>query len=358
MTKQRKVLFGLTFAVLCIIFLFLQIQIVFSFRTTGVIYPIRSWILRTDTDGNFISELKNYSADISENVTAYRFDRGDVVSLKLNPRLNYQTTIKKGDTIGYLYSQLMEEKIQSLENLIAIERRILETGTSGQKTEIIENARQKLILAEQQFEIARKNFSRIRQLFEENLISLEEYENAESQLDQAKTNVNIARTHYNDVQTGLKPEEIKVITERIKAYENELEFLRQTRLNYILLSPLEGIVHTLQYSALQQNVYVSVADTTEFVLSAPVRIQFFPYLKEIQKISITIPGVSDTFEAIPFQISAQVEWIGGQQVVFVKGKVENAAEIPLKGLTVYCRFIGQKIPLKVYLKRTLEIYFI
>ncbi len=90
------------------------------------------------------------------------------------------TNLGAGDTVGWLYSRLVDERITQLENLLIVQKQLLNTSATGEKTEIIENLRQKMLLAEQQYDFARKNYLRSETLFNDSVITASEFELAET----------------------------------------------------------------------------------------------------------------------------------------------------------------------------------
>ncbi len=56
----------------------------------------KKWSLRTDLEGNFYGELENFQSGAIEQSTSYRFERGDIVKLKLRHGLTNNDELRGG----------------------------------------------------------------------------------------------------------------------------------------------------------------------------------------------------------------------------------------------------------------------
>jgi hypothetical protein len=352
----RKYLPLVIFLVLIGIVLIIPFKIAFNFRSTALIHPIRQWTLRTDLDGNFYGELKNFSSGAIQLSTSYRFERGDIATLVLSEGLANNIIMHHGDTLGYLYSRLVDERIQKLENLLAIENKQLKSSTTGEKTEIVDNLKQKLTLAEQQFDLSRRNFERAKILYQDSVITTNDFEIAENDYMSSITNIEIAKSEYEIAITGQKPEDIKLIEEKIASYKNEIEFLNETKKSYYLISPVSGRMVFNHYLP-NQTEYISITDTSAFILYIPVKFTYKAYLSNNMKVHFFIPGASEQLVAEIFDVSDRVEFIKSNQVVFVKALIKTTSPLIVPGLNVECVFMGDEITLREYIKRTLDIFF-
>ncbi len=335
-------------------------KVQFRFKSNSWIQPKKKWSLRTDLEGNFYGELENFQSGAIEQSTSYRFERGDIVKLKLRHGLTNNDELRAGDTVGWLYSRLVDERITQLENLLIVQKQLLNTSATGEKTEIIENLRQKMLLAEQQYDFARKNYLRSEALFNDSVITASEFELAETAFLTATTNIDIAKSEYGIASTGAKPEEINLIKEQILAYENEINFLLDTKTNYLLTTPITGKISFTHYIP-EQLEYLTVTDTSDYILYIPVKALYKPYLQNNMHVEIDMPGSKERFQASVFDISDKVDNVITNsivyQVVFMKAKVLNSSPLITTGSSVRSTLYGDKITLREYIKRTIDIYF-
>jgi len=128
-----------------------------------------------------------------------------------------------------------------------------------------------------------------------------------------------------------------------------------TKKEYLIISPLSGKLVVNQFFQTQGD-YISIYDTSEYILYVPVKYRYRPYLDPKMRISFTIQSTDEVVEAQIFTISDRVDQIFGNQVIFVKAKVFSANNSVLTGLSVQAKFYGEPITLREYIKRTIEIF--
>lgn len=356
MHRYRKYLALVVVLALIAVVYFWPFKVDFNFRSTGWIQPHKKWSLRADLEGNFYGDLTNYATGAIELSTSYRFERGDIATLSVREGLANNVVVNAGDTVGYLYSRLVEERLKQLQNLVAVERQLLKSSSTGEKPEILQNLKQKLTLAQQHFDFARKNYERSLFLFQDSVITATEFELAETDYLSAITNIEIARSEYDVALTGVKPEEIRMIEEQIRSYESEIDFLMETKSKYLILSPVSGKIVFNQFIP-EQTEYISITDTSNYILNIPVKVQYRPYLISNGMVEFSVPGVSQSFQAKVFDISDNVVLLISSQVFFVKAIITDKSPLVAQGLSVQCTFHGDEITIWEYLKRSLDIFF-
>jgi hypothetical protein len=356
MHRYRKYLALILFLVLIAGIWYLPFKVNFKFRSTGWIQPQKKWSLRADLEGNFYGDLINYETGAVELSTSYRFERGDIATLSVREGLANNVIVNAGDTIGYLYSRLVEERLKQLQNLLAVEQKLLQSSSAGEKPEILQNLKQKLTFAEQQFDFARKNYDRSLILYQDSVITATEFELAETDYLSAITNIDIAKSEYEAGLTGSKPEEIRMIEEQIRAYASEIDFLQETKSKYLILSPVTGKIVFNQFIP-EQTEYISITDTSNYILNIPVKVQYKPYLISNGSVEFSVPGVSQSFHAKVFDIADNAVLLISTQVFFVKAIVTESSPLVAQGLSVQCTFYGEEITISEYINRSLDIFF-
>jgi len=336
---------------------FLPFKVPFSFHATGFIFPIKKWSIKTDLNGNYESELKNLKSGAVEDLTSYKFDRGDIAKLSLIPDLVNNSFVQAGDTIGYITSRFLDEKIQNLQNMIDVESKLLESSVTGQKESILENLRQKLIYAEQLYDFAKINYDRSSALFQDSVIPQSEFDIAKNSFDNAKTSIEIAKSEYEVAQTGVKPEDVKLIEERISSYTKEMYFYRKMKNDYVLISPIAGKIVIDLYSV-EPVEYISITDTSEYILYSPIKNMYRVYLKPESKVDFAIPGTNATASAQIIEIGSNAEFIFRNQVVFIISRIENPSDDIYPGLSVEMKYTCDEITIWEYAGRSLSLFLL
>ncbi len=339
---------------------FVPFKTQFNIRTSSWVQPLKKWSLRTDLEGNFYSELENFETGAKELATSYRFERGDIATLKLAGGMANNTFINSGDTLGMLHSRIVDERIVQLENLMAVEKQLLNSSLAGEKLEILESLKKKLQLAEQQYDFAYKNYERFESLYKDKAVTASEFEIAETAFNTANTNIEIAKSEYESAVTGVKPEEIRLIKEQIQAYDIEINFLEDTKKRFLLTAPISGNLMFNHYLP-EQMEYISLSDTSAYILYIPVKVRYRPYLKKNMLVSLKVPGSNQALQAEVYDISDKVENLVTNmvvhQVVFVKAHIISQSPLLCAGVSLQSTLKGDRVTLREYISRTVDIFF-
>ena len=352
-SKRKKYFWVLILPVLLGIFIS-SVKIPYSFKSTAIIYPKSKWSLNTDPDGNFVGEIKNFKSGITKNITNYKFERGDIASLDIRSDFDNGSMVLEGDTIGEINSFYLNEKINKLKNLIAIENAILESSMTGDKPPVVKSLEQKYYLAQQAFDLAQRNFNRTEVLYKDTITPLAEFENAENNLKSAELNVSIAHNDYMAASSGVKPQEIKLIKEQIKSYNEELALMLDLKKQYLITAPLSG---RLTYNSGKDiTELLSVIDIQEYSLYSPVKISNQHYLKLNSKIQFSIEGADREFTAQLYEVYDKVEIINNQQLVLTKSIIDQESDFINPGLTVQCKHVCDTITIWEYSQRAMRIF--
>lgn len=335
--------------------LFLPIRVPFGFRTMGFIRPERQWSLKTDFDGNYVGETRNFRLGGVESVVSYRFERGDIATLLLGGLDGENSVIQSGETLGSIRSVRSKELLQQKENMLSVAMKELQAGISPEKTEVLEQLQQQIKSTEVQLEFTKAQFDRINQLFLDSLVPATTFETEKTNYLRAFAENEIAKSNYQSALSGVKPDEARLLEEKMNNLIKELEFVEQTNEAYTLTAPFGGKLQMFAITG-EGGEYLSITDTATFILYAPVKLQFLPYISKETHLEFLIQGTDIACKARIFSIGDNTETFNGQQLVFVKALVEDPDRIALNGLSVQCQFSGENICIREYITRTLKLY--
>ena len=224
MLKNRNIIFAIIILIL-IIFLILPIEYPRTIKSKGKLLPYKTWTLAKGTDGRLITSLNDNLTGINDGFTVTQFERGDAVQFKLKTEVISKDFISKGDTIGYVISNIIEKDIEKLKGELETAKASLNIQTSSEKESVIDAEKSKLVFAEKELDEQTKVFERKKLLFDRQLISQQEYEADEAKFELAKINVNIAKERLRTVQSGAKKEQINSAASQITPLENEIRIL-------------------------------------------------------------------------------------------------------------------------------------
>lgn len=128
-------------------------------------------------------------------------------------------TVSVRPEVGGLIAQLsldIGDRVKKGEILFTLNDYDLQTEKSSRKTEI-EGAKLAVQTQTIQLEKSKLNFDRIRELFDQKLVSQEGFDNARIDFELAKNSLNIARNRLETAQTGLQSVEDKIVKTVIRA---------------------------------------------------------------------------------------------------------------------------------------------
>jgi hypothetical protein len=268
--------------VICIIVSFLAVKDIdfnYNINTTGVVLSSKEWTLARTIDGNLISSFKDNVLGSTNSFNVTEFSRGDVVEFRLNPNIGDRDYIQKGDTIGTIYSNEEQRKLNQLQGELAVLESELLFSTTGRKPEDVLIAREKMKLAEQDFETEQKLFERNLKLYEDSIISKQQFEIISNNYKLKEFQKQIANAEFHSAITGEKPEQELLIKSKIRLIKDQINKMKE-RLNYfVITSPVDGLImkNTNRFT---DEILLKVLDNSKFVVIAPVNIQDRKYISK------------------------------------------------------------------------------
>lgn len=349
--NRRHIL--LLIGLLTVIVLFLPIKMHYSFKATSLVYPAKEWYLKKAADDSYVSELHDFEADVISHMIAYKFERGDISELHIKSGLATDDFVSEGDTIAYIQSYLIENKIVRLRNLIEVEKASIFVSNTGAKQEIIDEAEQKYEFAKLKLGLEEKNFKRQQKLYQDSIISEADFEIVENSFHLAKVNVQIAESELVSLQTGKKAEEISLIYQKIDSYNNEIENLENLLDQYNIRPPISG---RLRFSTSNSGI-ITVSDTGRYILKIPVKVNNIQYLSSISAIRFSVPGYDDEIEASFVGLDNNINMAANEQMLIAKAVINLKLKRVYPGMAVQCEVICDKITIFEFLKRGIHLRF-
>lgn len=345
---------------LCLIILAFFIKIPYNINCSGKILPAREWIIRSVNGGDIVSIFNNHTNSPIYEFTDFKFERGEIANFSFKKKFDEKSSVKKNDTIGYISSYLLDEKISQLKNALSEEQANLLALNAGEKNSLVEASKNQFVLAQQEFELQEKNYQRQRKLYEKEVIPAAEYDISLKDYELAKTNIELAKNNLLAIQTGEKPELINFSNVRINSIENELKLLKKKQDLYTLISPFNGKIITKKVAmnnpeALTYHI-LHVIDTSEYVVLLPVELNQRKFISKEIKIKATILEGENIEDGLYIGEDQDVEMTGNyKQVFIIKGTLKSVTkEIPY-GIYADCTINCGNVSLLDYIIRKLKI---
>lgn len=309
------------------------------------VYPHSKWILSKGTAGQINSSLVDFTHGFTSSYQTTQFDRGEDISFLFDKSLNNKHSIEAGDTIIRIKSSQIQERIILAQGELAVAKANLLAQSTGDKTELIDEAKSTLEFSQTKVVQKKSLFDRTDQLFKKGLISQEEYDTQKWELKLLEIEVEINKAKLEALKTGVKLEQVQIITSQIEALNSQLKFLFERAGRLYILSPISGIVS----QSFSPDTLLTVLKMDEVMLNIPVKLSDVNSFKRESNSKIELGQNRESIIGKTISISNEVQILDGNQVVFARMLIKNPDEKYLSGMVVPCRVTLDKISLKDYL---------
>lgn len=337
---------------LALITIFLPFKVNYSVEATALVYSAREWNLKRGADDSYISELVDNETNMVSNLMSYKFDRGDVAEVKIKEDLVSGKYVTAKDTIAVIHSFFINNEIARLVNLKYIEEAALNVTITGEKQTLIDQAKQELEFARQQFDLALKNYERQKKLYLDSIISQAEFELYENQYHLAQITVQIEEKELLTIETGAKSEEIDYIKQKIDSYQREIQTLEDMKEQYFIKSPIEGII---SFNRVIDGI-LTISDTSRYILKIPVKVSNAQYMNSISGIKFSLPGNTDKIDAsfVGIDENVNLSLASKQQHILAKALITQDVEGIYPGMAVACQVYCDEVTIFEFIKRSIS----
>ncbi|MFN3529572.1 MAG: HlyD family secretion protein [Bacteroidia bacterium] len=329
---------------------FAPLSVPFSSRSKMLIRPELQWELIRNAQGNLITSTRNHITGAIAAYSIAEFNRGDAVVFHLKPNWQGGSTVSKNDTIGILYSNEEQSKIISLEAELKVLEAELHFFNTGQKPEDVANARNEVLLAEQELENQRLLSQRAALLFRDSVIAQQEYDLAINALRVREISLELAKTRYASITTGDKPEQIQLIETRIYAMQQQLKQAKERISYFTLLAPFDGTIVMRQGFSVGDTL-LEIHGGSSFVGVAPILLSDRKFLKIGDEVEITHYGEHKGIKGSIQSFDQVSKLVNGQAVVFCTVNFSGVAIRPMMGELLEIKIRGDEIPATVYFSK-------
>jgi len=348
-----KTLFKAIFILLIIILLIvliLPLKLPYSFTVPGKVLAAEEWLVIKSMNGPLQILLKNNITGISKSYSVLEFERGDNAKFNFNPRITVGSVISKYDTIGSIFSDVLEYNLTLLKGELNVAHSLLNQSLSGEKESLIKEAKDNLDLAVKQTELDKKVFYRKQQLHEKGLISDEEFELSQTTLELDETAVKVAEAKLQTVLTGEKKEQIDLIKTQIASLQKQISILEKKSAGYNLISPLNGFVKWIP----EGDTLLIISDTSAYVISFPIPLLKKNYVNSKTNIKVINPSGGEEITAESNGMNNSIEYLSFKPVILALAVVKGSKNNLMPGLMVECKVECGSIPISEHIKRILN----
>ncbi len=332
-------------------FIFLPVDLPYSFSVHGRIVPLKEWSLyRTRNDAVETSVRDNERGGVTQ-YTVNRFAGGDAARLTLEADLRAGAAIHAGDTLASIYSNEVARQYSELLGRLGVAMASLDLYATGEKQTVIEEERVRMIQAEELARQHQLDLNRLRQLRSQDLISEQDLELAESEQRVLDAGVDVARARFESVSSGAKPEQIEVTRTEVRSLEQEIDEIRERLRLSTITSPLSGRV-SRSFGA---DTLISVYDTTAFVVMMVVPIHRRGLVQVGDTAVVEVSGHRGAVNAVVSQLGDEVHLVNGREVVLMNGRIDHPPRLVLPGSSALCRIDVGRVSLWEFFRQTLSV---
>lgn len=312
---------------------------------SGKVYPAEQWVLFAGTNGQIMHTQIDLVAGVSHIYETREFSRGDDVRFKIKPEILTQPLVNKNDTIGVIYSNEIRMLLNATRQDLAVKQALLNSYLTGMKEAEVALAEKKLEYAKIDAELQQRLFERQKELFDQEVIADQIYEDQKrlSKLKQAQVEIN--KAELVSARTGEKPENIELVKAEIEKIKTQIRDLEDKLERQTILSPITGIFQN-SYAA---DTLMIIESVDELIIKMPVTLKDRARVFNGQRVVSTVLGQKQPFESEVVHISNHINSTGGRQTFIVTAVIRNNQGELLPGVVFKGKMEAEKILLRDYI---------
>jgi HlyD family secretion protein len=242
----------------------------FIIATTGFLLLSCSDYLHEPLQGYIEGEYTYLSSSIPGRLKKRAINRGDSVT--------------QGQLIFMLEPQPESDQLQQAQAQLESAKAKLKDAIHGQRSTIIASIIAQRDQAEAALDLARKNFQRMQQLYQKNVIDKATYDNAQSNLTSSQGRVNELEANLKEAELGQRQFQIVSQSESVKAAAAILEETRWRLSQKEVYAPENGLIFDTFYNEGEE---IAAAHPVASLL-APRNIKLIFYIPEPLRAKVAI----------------------------------------------------------------------
>lgn len=259
--------------------------------------------------------------------------------------------VAEGDLIARLDPREWQTRVAQIESELDAQRSVLEQMRAGAREEDVRRLESVLAARQSELEDAKSRLERMRSLYEEEVISQDEFDRIRVQANAAQANFDSAQQELEVARTGARPEEIAAQEAAIRGLEARLAQARDDLEDTVIRAPFAGTIartDASNFEDVQANQPIAVLqDLTrmDVVINIPER-AMVAGLRRVEKepdsalAVAVVPAVGD--EEYPLRVKEfQTEANPATQTFEVVFQMEQPPGSPIRpGMNVVIRGEG------------------
>ncbi len=265
-----------------------------SLLALSLIYLVYSYFAPSKV--TFTGEIEATQIDIASKIPG----RIDSLLIKEGDR------VKKGQVLAVIKSPEIEAKYEQAQGAVEAAKAMLDMAVKGARSEEIDAAYRLYEAAEAQYRFAEKSFTRLKTLYDENIIAKQMFDEAEFKYKAARAQKEAAARKWEMAKKGAREEKIRAAEGNYRRALNTLKevesYLKETEIT----APRDGEIDNIIVEAgeLTATGYpiISMVDLSESRLSVFVPEDKLSLLPVGRQVPVVIPALSST-ESFLFKVT-------------------------------------------------------
>lgn len=300
---------------------------------------------------SFVAEEKLFIEGSEErrSVNYYRTISSQFGLIRLDPVVKEGQKVQTGDLVAKMVSNQYLNDLHSIEAKVQAAKASYQLLKKGPRPEEIGKAKDKLEQIRAQLSNKEKERERFAKLWEQKLISQEEWDKVKTDYQVLKSDLAIAENELIILLETPRPEELTRSAAEIDQLVAQAAYYREQLESSEIKTPITGLVTKVQPTG----DIVSIARYDSVLIMIPVSEKDMDVVQKGQKVRARVrsyPG--QTFNAMITKVAQQGENLENRNIFWITAKAANSDYLLKPGMTgqakIYC---GKRPILSIILRR-------
>ena len=205
--------------------------------------------------------------------------------------------VHKGDTVVFIDSPEIRAKLAQAEGALAAAQAQNRMAKNGARQEQITGAYQVWQQALVQQEVMKKSYDRVKNLYDQNVISAQKYDETKAQYDASVAQANAAKSQYDMAVNGARKEDKEAAQAMVDRANGALQEVAGYLDELYLVSPTDGVV-SATFPKVGELVgtgspIATITDLSDVWFTFNVREDYLDGIKQGTRVRVRIPALED-----------------------------------------------------------------
>ena len=150
--------------------------------------------------------------------------------------------VKAGDVLAVIEAPEVDAKMSQAQSAVDTASALEQMAKNGARKETIQSARQLLEQAKSGLELAEKSYNRVKQLYEEEVVSAQKFDEAEAMYKSAQAQVKAAQSQYDMAVKGVRAEEKRVASATVGQARGAVQEVSSYKRETVQIAQMDGEV--------------------------------------------------------------------------------------------------------------------